>query len=89
MKKLLLAVISDVHVGEGARAKDLCPANAPGRDTKPDDKYIEKFVEFLKSKKIKADYLILPGTLLTMQSLMRPNLHRSLSRRSQRPLKWG
>jgi UDP-2,3-diacylglucosamine pyrophosphatase LpxH len=61
MKKLHLAVISDIHAGEGARAKDLCPANAPGRDTKPDDKYREKFVAFLKHKNLKADYLILPG----------------------------
>lgn len=61
MKKLKLAVISDIHAGEGARAKDLCPANAPGRDTKPDDKYMEKFLGFLKTKNLKADYLILPG----------------------------
>jgi hypothetical protein len=53
MKKLQLAVISDIHVGEGARAKDLCPANAPGRDTKPDDNYREKFLRFLKDKKLK------------------------------------
>jgi len=65
MKKLQLAVISDVHVGERARAKDLCPANALGWDAKPDDKYIEKFVEFLKGKSIKADYLILPGDITT------------------------
>jgi len=63
MNSIRLAVISDVHVGEGARAKDLCPANAPGRDTKSDDKYIEKFVKFLRSNSITADYLILPGDI--------------------------
>lgn len=63
MKELRLAVISDIHVGEGARAKDLCPTNAPGRDAKPDDKYREKFVRFLKDKNITADYLILPGDI--------------------------
>jgi predicted phosphodiesterase len=63
MKKQRLAVISDIHVGEGARAKDLCPANAPGRDTKPDDKYREKFIGFLKRRNLKADYLILPGDI--------------------------
>lgn len=61
MKKLQLAVISDIHAGEGARAKDLCPVNAPGRDTKPDDKYMETFLKFLNTKNLKADYLILPG----------------------------
>lgn len=61
MKKLLLAVISDIHAGQNARAKDLCPASAPGRDTKPDDKFTEKFIRFLKTKNLKADYLILPG----------------------------
>lgn len=61
MRKLQLAVISDIHAGEGARAKDLCPLNSPGRDTKPDDNYREKFIRFLADKRLKADYLILPG----------------------------
>lgn len=61
MNKLQLAVISDIHVGEGARAKDLCPAGVPGRDNKPDDKYRDKFLKFLEKNNIKADYLVLPG----------------------------
>jgi Icc-related predicted phosphoesterase len=61
MKKIKLAVISDIHVGGGARAKDLCPPNDPGRETMPDEKYREKFVHFITSNKIKADYLVLPG----------------------------
>jgi len=61
MKKLQLAVISDIHVGKGARAKDLCPADEPERDAMPDEKYMEKFLGFIKTKSLKADYLILPG----------------------------
>jgi UDP-2,3-diacylglucosamine pyrophosphatase LpxH len=61
MKKLQLAVISDIHVGTGARAKDLCPADEPARETMPDEKYMEKFLGFIKTHNLKADYLILPG----------------------------
>ena len=61
MKKLQLAVISDLHVGEGARAKDLCPAGAPSRDMKPDENYRERFLEFVQKHSLKADYLVLPG----------------------------
>lgn len=61
MKRLQLAVISDIHVGERARARDLCPENTPGRKTKLDDKYKEKFLQFLKEENLRADYLILPG----------------------------
>ena len=61
MKRIRLAVISDIHAGDGARAKDLCPEGSPGRDKKPDDNYIEKFLQFLKASNLEADYLLLPG----------------------------
>jgi UDP-2,3-diacylglucosamine pyrophosphatase LpxH len=61
MKKLSLAVISDIHVGDRARARDLCPDNAPGRDAKLDEKYKERFLQFLKTSALRADYLVLPG----------------------------
>jgi len=61
MKKLRIAVISDIHVGEGARAKDLCPKDAPGWDKKSDEKYRDRFLEFIKKDTRKIDYLVLPG----------------------------
>ena len=61
MKKLQLAVISDIHVGPGARAKDLCPPATAEWKNKFDDGYVKKFQSFIKHMKIRADYLILPG----------------------------
>lgn len=61
MKKLTLAVISDMHVGEGSRAKDLCPSSREHKTPKPDDNYRGKFLDFVSKQGIKADYLLLPG----------------------------
>ena len=63
-----LAVISDLHVGLAARAKDLCP-EPPSTDRKARAKfkaktetdYRQKFVQFVESQGITADYLVLPG----------------------------
>jgi len=65
-----LAVISDLHVGLAARAKDLCP-EPPSTKIKARSKYIAKiedayrqnFVDFVRRQGITADYLILPGDL--------------------------
>ncbi len=60
MQKLRLAVISDLHIGKTARAKDLCPhADYIGVD----EKYVNKFIDFINSENIKADYLIIPGDI--------------------------
>lgn len=60
MPKLYLAVISDLHIGHNARAKDLCPHD----DYKGiKEKYVQKFINFIKSEHIKADYLIVPGDI--------------------------
>jgi UDP-2,3-diacylglucosamine pyrophosphatase LpxH len=68
MNNLRLAVISDLHVGSAARARDLCPEPPPSERTartrfnaKTDTKYRETFVRFLGEQNIAADYLILPG----------------------------
>jgi UDP-2,3-diacylglucosamine pyrophosphatase LpxH len=59
MKKIKLAVLSDIHAGTGARARDLCP---PDRNaTKIDDNYQDKFIRFLDKEALKADFLVLPG----------------------------
>jgi 3',5'-cyclic AMP phosphodiesterase CpdA len=64
-----LAVISDLHVGLAARAKDLCPeplaTERKARATynkKTENAYRQKFVRFVEGPPpITADYLILPG----------------------------
>jgi len=65
-----LAVISDLHVGLGARSKDLCPEPLPANkkevrrySTKTDVAYRDTFVAFVKAKDIHADYLLLPGDI--------------------------
>lgn len=72
MKKLKLAVISDIHVGLEARARDLCPeplkTDRKGSikfNSKTDNSFRNGFVQFVKNHlpPITADYLILPGDL--------------------------
>lgn len=71
-----LAVISDLHVGTKARAKDLCPTPpaTPKKDrdayNRKDDDYRQQFVDFVTKSNISADYLVLPGDL-TNQALPR------------------
>lgn len=60
MLKLSLAIISDLHIGETARAKDLCPhADYNGIE----EKYIQKFIKFIEKEKIRADYMIGAGDI--------------------------
>ncbi len=67
-----LAVMSDLHVGLAARAKDLCPEppvtarkHRDRYNRKTEDAYRRKFIEFVLNKKdeITADYLVLPGDI--------------------------
>ena len=65
-----LAVISDLHVGLAARAKDLCPEPpaVPRKDfltynSKTDNDYRSRFVRFVQDQHLTADYLILPGDI--------------------------
>lgn len=65
-----LAVMSDLHIGLAARAKDLCPeppaASRKHRakyNAKTDNAYRERFLQFVREKGITAHYLVLPGDL--------------------------
>lgn len=65
-----LAVMSDLHVGLAARAKDLCPEPPANKkkdrakyNTKTDGTYRHNFVQFVEANHITADYLVLPGDL--------------------------
>jgi len=65
-----IAVMSDLHIGLAARAKDLCPAPPPTArkenrryKAKTDNNFRQKFVQFVKEWPIRADYLVLPGDL--------------------------
>lgn len=60
MANLKLAVISDLHIGYGARSKDLSP-HADSNTV--DEKYLSKFIKFLQTQSIRADYLIIPGDI--------------------------
>lgn len=61
MNKLRIAVISDIHAGEGARARDLCPTTFKTRASILDDDYQGKFFQFVSDNCLSADYLVLPG----------------------------
>ena len=65
-----LAVISDLHIGLAARAKDLCPeppaikkADRKKYQEKNEDSYRQQFFRFVEMNEITADYLILPGDI--------------------------
>ena len=56
-----MAVLSDLHVGPGARAKDLCPAGIDSHAI--EDAYKDTFLTFLRKNSIVASYLVLPGDI--------------------------
>lgn len=60
MPKINLAVISDLHIGYGARSREFCPHEDA---TQVDEGYLSKFLQFVESNDIKADYLIVPGDI--------------------------
>lgn len=63
-----VAVLSDMHIGMGAKAQDLCPErlicekNRIQYEGKQKD-YLEKFLCFLGKEGLKADYLLIPGDI--------------------------
>jgi UDP-2,3-diacylglucosamine pyrophosphatase LpxH len=63
LKPLVLAVLSDLHVGIGARAQDLRPDDL---SRSLESGYKKKFLAFLRQQSIRADYLILPGDVSHM-----------------------
>jgi UDP-2,3-diacylglucosamine pyrophosphatase LpxH len=58
LKPITLAVLSDIHVGAGARAQDLCPDQ---NKNAIDKNYRDLFLQFIRDKEIKPDYLLIPG----------------------------
>lgn len=60
MKPLNIAVISDLHIGNKARAKDF---RVNEKQKAIDDNYKENFIKFIKKKTIKSDYLVIPGDI--------------------------
>lgn len=55
-----IAVISDIHIGTHARSKDLNPhVVEPGSA----NKFIDRFLEFIKVEGITADYLVISGDI--------------------------
>ncbi|MCK4417785.1 MAG: metallophosphoesterase [Candidatus Latescibacteria bacterium] len=58
MEPMTLAVVSDLHIGNKARAKDLCPYEESEAIEKT---YRETFLEFINQQDIRADYLLIPG----------------------------
>lgn len=60
MSSTNIAVISDLHIGKLARAKDLCPNEKDGPTV--DNTYQQKFFDFIdQNDDIFSDYLIIPG----------------------------
>lgn len=60
MANLKIAIISDLHIGHGVRSKDLCPHADTNRI---DEKYLSKFLDFVKAEHIQANYLVIPGDI--------------------------
>jgi UDP-2,3-diacylglucosamine pyrophosphatase LpxH len=58
LRPIALAVISDLHVGAGARSKDFSPD--PDHAAR-DDAYRDSFLNFVKNNNLRADYLVVPG----------------------------
>lgn len=55
-----MAVISDLHVGGGSKAKDF---SLDGESSGGVDNYIEQFSKFVEREGVAADYLLVPGDI--------------------------
>ncbi|AWM94141.1 serine/threonine protein phosphatase [Pseudomonas sp. 31-12] len=58
--KINVAIISDLHIGGGAKSKDFSVDNVSGAVI---DNYLDQFKEFVVKENIKADYLVVPGDI--------------------------
>ena len=70
MTSIKIAIISDIHIGLGARAKDLCPKPSSKRkkelqdyNKKIEDNFVERFLSFVTDNDLQADYLMISGDL--------------------------
>lgn len=55
-----ILVISDLHIGDKARSKDLCPTDS---NNYIDLTYKQDFIDFVKKENIKVDYLLVSGDI--------------------------
>lgn len=55
-----IAVVSDIHIGNGSRSKDLCPYD---NDDLIESNFIENFKNFVSDNLIHPDFLIIPGDI--------------------------
>lgn len=60
MTSIKLAVISDLHIGSGSRAADLCPFEDK---YSREPAYIDNFVNFVINRSLSADFLVIPGDI--------------------------
>lgn len=63
-----VAVLSDMHIGMGAKAQDLCPLCLVDKENKvkfigKQKDYLDRFLTFLEKENLKADYLLIPGDM--------------------------
>lgn len=58
LKNMKIGIISDLHIGAGARAKDLSPYD---KHDSLDDNYLRTFLDFLNDEPVSVDYLIITG----------------------------
>ncbi len=85
MNSTVLAILSDLHVGEQARAKDMCPEGESPKGV--DEGYIEKFLGFITEKNIVADYLLIPGDVTNKSKPRQAALASEIVRRVAAALK--
>ncbi len=60
MDPIKFGIISDIHIGEDARSKDLRPPDYSSTD---EEGYLLRFQEFVASSNIAVDYLLVPGDI--------------------------
>ena len=63
-----VAVLSDMHIGMGAKAQDLCPLCLVDKENQvkfygKQKDYLDRFLTFLEKENLKADYLLIPGDM--------------------------
>lgn len=73
-----IAVISDLHIGSGAKAKDF---SLPGASEGVVDNYLSEFSKFVISEGLSADYLVVPGDITN--SACKPEFELASERISQ------
>lgn len=56
-----IAIISDIHIGPSARAKDLSPSPQP--DDRRDPQFLDRFKAFVRKENVAADVLIVAGDI--------------------------